>query len=86
MLSVNLVSSFVLSRYGTLCNIYLYFHRCRYNVVLPLTPFAFGTGFKLLACPYFSGSVVPLGMHLLPTTLPLPKTTNLNLQDLPLYT
>ena len=46
------------------------------NIGTHLTPFASGTGFKLLTCPYFSGSVMQLGMPVLPTTLPLPKTTN----------
>ena len=43
--------------------------------VLLLTPLASGTGVKLLNSPYFLGSVMPLGMRLLPTTLPVPKTT-----------
>ena len=43
-----------------------------------LTPLASGTGVKLLTCPYFSGSVMPSGMRLLPTNLPVPKATNPN--------
>ena len=46
------------------------------SMIIFLTPLATGTGVKLLTCPYCSGSVMPSGMRLLPTTLPLPKATN----------